>query len=179
MKQLIFALMLTMLSFPALAAEKSAFMPKPPEVNNYVKAGMPYGHATLHKLFMKIYETSLWTDARRWSMNSTFALCIRYEMNFSAKALVKRTFEEMERAGPVSKEEKQAYGAKLAQLFHDVHPGDVITAVFVPKKGAVFYYNGQKRGVLADIAFAKRFFNIWLGPYTSEPALRDRLLAEK
>ena len=179
MKQLIFALILTMLSFPALAGEKAAFMSKPPEVNTYVKAGMPYGQGTLHKLFMKIYETSLWTDARQWSMNSTFALCIRYEMNFSTKELVKRTFEEMERAGPVAKEERQTYGTQLAQLFHDVHPGDVITAVFVPKKGAVFYYNGQKRGVLADIAFAKRFFNIWLGPATSEPALRNRLLAAK
>lgn len=179
MKRLIFALILTMLSFPALAEDKAAAMSKPPEVSAYVKAPSPYGQGTLHKLFMKVYESSLWTDARKWSMNSTFALCIRYEMNFSTKELVKRTFEEMEREAPVPQEEKQTYGAKLAQLFHDVHPGDVITAVFVPKKGAVFYYNGKEQGVLSDIAFAKRFFNIWLGPTTSEPKLRDLLLAAK
>ena len=174
MKKILFALLLTFLSLPAFAAAAPG---KPPEVNTYVKAEAPYGQGTLHKLFMKIYESSLWTDARNWSMNSTFALCIRYEMNFTTKELVDRTFDEMKREGPVSAEERQTYGAKLAQLYHDVHPGDIITAVFLPKKGAVFYYNGKEQGTLANVAFAKRFFNIWLGPTSSEPALRDSLIA--
>ena len=173
MKRLIFlALFLTCLSLPALAA-------KPPEVSAYVKAETPYGQGTLHKLFTKVYESQLWTDARSWSMNSTFALSIRYEMNFTTKELVDRTFDEMKREGPVSEQERATYGPKLSELFHDVHPGDIITAVFLPKKGAVFYYNGQERGTLGNVAFAKRFFNIWLGPSSSEPELRDKLLAAR
>ena len=173
MKRLLIALiMLTCLSLPAFAAPA-----KPAEVSTYVKAEAPYGQGTLKKLFMKVYESQLWTDARSWSMNSTFALSIRYAMNFSTKELVDRTFDEMKREGPVSAQDRQTYGAKLSQLYHDVHPGDVITAVFLPKKGAVFYYNGKEQGTLPNVAFAKRFFNIWLGPTSSEPELRDRLIA--
>jgi hypothetical protein len=179
MRTVLFALFLALLSLPALADDQRPFATKPPEVSTYVKSDAPYGQGTLHKMFMKIYETSLWTDAKRWSETSTFALCIRYEMNFSAKTLVDRTFDELKHEGPVSDADRETYGAKLSKLYHDVHPGDVITAVFVPKKGAVFYYNGKEQGTLPNVAFAKRFFNIWLGPTSSEPELRDKLLAGK
>ena len=109
----------------------------------------------------------------------TFALSIRYNMKFSAKDLAKRTFEEMERAGPVSPEDRAAFGPQLLRLFHDVHPGDIITAVYLPKGGAVFYYNGARQGLLADRPFAKRFFNIWLAPGCSEPEMRNGLLATR
>ncbi|TAL28274.1 MAG: hypothetical protein EPN97_14975 [Alphaproteobacteria bacterium] len=165
---------------PALAADgKGLAMTKPAEVGDYIQADAPYGQGTLRKLFMKVYETSLWTDAKTWSMKEPFALCIRYNMNFKDKDLVKRTFEEMGRSGLVTQADRETFGPQLTALFHDVHPGDVITAVFLPGRGAVFYYNGKPRGKLEDIAFAKRFFNIWLGPDTSEPDLRDRLLALK
>jgi hypothetical protein len=165
---------------PSFAAEgKGLVMAKPAEVSDYIRADTPYGQGTLRKLFMKVYETSLWTDAKKWSMKETFALCIRYNMNFKDKDLVKRTFEEMERSGPVTQADRETFGPRLKALFHDVHPGDIITAVFLPGRGAVFYYNGKPSGKLENIAFAKRFFNIWLGPDTSEPDLRERLLALK
>jgi hypothetical protein len=176
---LIVCALLIAFALPARAAESKLVMPKPAEVGDYIKSNTPYGQGTLHKLFMKVYETSLWTDARTWSMSKPFALSIRYEMNFKAGDLTKRTFEEMARSGPVTQAEHDTFGPKLEQLFHDVRPGDVITAVFLPAKGAVFYYDGQLRGKLTDAAFAKRFFDIWLGPNTSEPELRDKLLAPR
>ncbi len=179
MKTLLVALAFALFSLPALAADQKPAMPKPPEVAAYVKSDAPYGAGTLKKFFMRVYDIALWTDAKRWSMGSAFALTIRYNMNFTVKELVDRTFVELQRQGPLSPEDKQGYYAKLTALYHDVHPGDIISAVYVPKKGAIFYYDGQKRGTLVNTEFAQRFFNIWLGHATSEPALRERLLAGK
>jgi hypothetical protein len=181
MKNIIFAALCLIFLWtqPASAADSAAPMPKPPEVSTYVTARTAYGQATLHKLFMKIYDSALWTDAKTWSMNHVFALSIRYGMNFTVKELSDRSFEEMAHAAPVSKEQRAAFAPQLARAFHDVHPGDVITAVFLPGRGAVFYYNGLKTATLTDIAFAKRFFDIWLGVATTEPELRRQLLALK
>jgi hypothetical protein len=170
---------LLVLSFPALAGSGAPLMAKPAEVGQYVKASKPYGQGELHKLFFHVYDSALWTDAPTWSMKSPFALTIRYRLNIPGKELVKRTFQEMARTNPLTPAERRLFGPQLARFFPDVRPGDTITAVYLPRRGAVFYYNGGRKGMLTDPAFARRFFNIWLGPGTSEPELRADLLAAR
>lgn len=41
----------------------------------------------------------------------------------------------------------------------------------------MFLVNGKAVGEVADAEFAQRFFGIWLAPTTSEPQLREALLA--
>ena len=41
---------------------------------------------------------------------------------------------------------------------------------------AVFFLDGRKIGTIADRAFTRRFFDIWLGRNTSRPGLRRKLL---
>ena len=43
-------------------------------------------------------------------------------------------------------------------------------------EGAVFLFNGQALGEIAEAAFARQFFAIWLDPRTSAPELREALL---
>jgi hypothetical protein len=169
---------LMLLAAPAFAGDKPV-MQKPHEIAPYIRTSEAYGQGTLHKLFMKVYDTSLWTDAKDWSMKETFALCIRYNMNFKVKELVDRSITEMERTGKLSDDEKASYRKQLTAGFHDVHPGDVISAVYQPKKGVTFFYDGKKNGTGLGAALSERFMNIWLGPDTSEPALRRELIARK
>jgi Chalcone isomerase-like len=68
--------------------------------------------------------------------------------------------------------------AQMRALFPDVKTGDRITGVHQPRTGAVFWSNARLLGEIRDPAFAKLFFGIWLAPQTSEPQLRQALLAQ-
>ena len=54
--------------------------------------------------------------------------------------------------------------------------GDRITGVHVPGSGARFYLNGKLLGEVADDAFSRLFFGIWLSPKTSQPRMRETLV---
>jgi hypothetical protein len=66
----------------------------------------------------------------------------------------------------------------MRALFPDVKAGDRITGVHLPGTGAQFWSNGRRLGEIRDSTFAKLFFGIWLAPQTSEPQLRQALLAK-
>jgi hypothetical protein len=48
----------------------------------------------------------------------------------------------------------------------------------VPGFGARFWRNGAPLGEVADPAFSRAFFSIWLDPRTSAPELRAALLGQ-
>ena len=159
-----------------VAAPAFAAMNRPPELEGKISSTVSYGEGQLHKLMFHVYDSSLWTDAENFSPDKTYALVIRYNMNFSVKELVDRSLTEMERSGKLSDDEKKTYRAELTARFHAVKPGDRITALFVKGKGGYFFYNGRPQGEVMSASHAKRFLDIWLGPNTSEPALRKQLL---
>jgi len=153
-----------------------AQMEKPPELASAIHAHAPYGEGTYSQLWIKAYDAALWTDASPWSMDSTFALTLRYRMHFTPDELAGRSVEEIQHIQPLSREEATDYNARLLTLFPPVNDGDTITALYVPGKGAIFYYNGKRTGSITDNTFAKRFLSIWLSPKTSAPDLRNKLL---
>lgn len=168
----------TLLPLLAILAAAPAFaqMDKPQAINAYIHASSPYGEGTLHRLFLKVYDASVWTDASSWSMKTVFALCIHYDLNFDNDALADRSIEEMRHVGTVTKDKEADYRDKLLHIFPNVHSGDVITALYVPGKALTFYHNDKKVGVITDPAFAEGFLSIWLAPNTSEPELRQALV---
>ena len=66
--------------------------------------------------------------------------------------------------------------AAMKGLFPDVKAGDRITGVHVPGSGARFYLNSRLLGEVADDAFSRLFFGIWLSPKTSQPRMRETLI---
>jgi len=151
---------------------------RPPELAPYIHAAKPYGQGTLTKLWIHAYDAALWTDAKEWSMAVPFALTLHYGSDFSSDSLVSRSISEMHRSETLSKEQIASYTEQLGKIFPDVREGDVITALYLPKKGAIFFYNGKPSGSIKDNAFATRFLSIWLSPETSEPKLRQELLGK-
>ena len=65
----------------------------------------------------------------------------------------------------------------LEEALPDVQKGDRITGVYRPGQGVLFLANGRRGGEIRDAQLARLFFSIWLGPQTSEPRLREALLA--
>ena len=59
----------------------------------------------------------------------------------------------------------------------DVKPGDRLLGLYQPGAGAVFKMGGRVVGEVPDAEFSRLFFGIWLSPQTSEPGLRQQLIA--
>lgn len=152
---------------------------RPPVLESTLPTALPAGAGRLTYWGLAVYDASLWVTPgfRREALGShAFALELHYLRAFSAADIARRSIEEMRRAGSFSPQQAQRWGDALRQAFPDVKKGDRILGVHRPGVGARFFYNGSPSGEIADPQFARLFFAIWLGPATSEPALRAALL---
>ncbi len=138
------------------------------------------GSGTLRFLGLEVYEAQLWVrpgfDAKSWPQQP-LALELRYARDFSAKAIAARSVEEMQRQQAVSAAQAERWKAQLGAALPDVTAGDRLVGIYTPGQGARFIANGRESGKVADPLFARLFFGIWLSPQSSEPALREALLA--
>ncbi len=159
----------------ALAAEPS------PAVRAALPTANLLGQAKLKVWGFEVYEASLWVppgfQAARYP-DSAFALELTYLRNFKGADIAKRSLAEMRRQAPLSTEQETAWDGQMRALFPDVLAGEHITGVHQPGVGAVFWHNQRPLGEVRDARFAKLFFGIWLSEQTSEPQLRQALLAQ-
>ncbi len=79
--------------------------------------------------------------------------------------------------GLKDKSKQVAWGNTLKTIFPDVEDGDVLLGQKNADGSTSFYYNNNQIGFIDDADFTSWFFSIWLGPKTSEPALRSELLS--
>lgn len=137
------------------------------------------GNARLRVWGFEVYDASLWAgpgfDAQRYAQHR-FGLELSYLRSFKGRNIAERSIDEMRGIADITPEQATRWLAAMSELFPDVERGDRITGVHVPGSGARFYLNGKLRGELADEAFSRLFFGIWLSPKTSQPAMRATLL---
>ena len=163
-----------------LKAVAQAAIPPAPEVRAALPQAQRAGATRLVVWGFDVYDASLWVApdfrADAWERNS-FALELRYLRSFDGDDIAGRSLREMRRAGPLTPGQAIEWLRAMQSIFPDVRKGDRLVGIHEPAVGATFFHNGAPRGQLRDPAFAERFFAIWLGPQTSEPALRAALLA--
>ena len=151
---------------------------KRPEVN--ALAGVvPTAPVRLRVWGFEVYDARLWTPATfRHSQypQHPFALELQYLRRLEGAAIASRSIDEMRRVGSFTEAQAQRWLAAMRELFPNVGAGERITGVNLPGEGAEFWVNGQRVGVLKDVAFARLFFGIWLHERTSEPKMRSQLL---
>jgi len=128
----------------------------------------------------QVYDATLWITEGfrpdRW-VQRPFALELSYLRDFDGADIAKRSLDEMRRSAPIPAEQAARWLQAMQATFPDVKKGDRLVGVHAPGSGARFFLNGATVGEVRDAAFAERFFAIWLGAQTSEPAMRDALLA--
>lgn len=159
----------------ALAAEPS------PEVRAALPSATLSGQAKMRFWGFEVYQASLWVTPGFQSasyQNSPFALELTYLRNFKGADIAKRSVAEMRRQASLSNEQQTAWENQMRALFPDVLTGERITGVHQPGVGAVFWHNQRRLGEVRDPRFAELFFGIWLSEQTSEPQLRQALLAQ-
>ena len=138
------------------------------------------GQGVLRFLGFEIYRARLWVqpgfDAGNYGAQP-LALELTYHRDFTAEAIAKRSLEEMRRVGSFTAEQATRWQQALQAALPDVKSGDRLLGIHQPGVGAVFKMAGRVVGEVPDAEFSRLFFGIWLSPQTSEPGLRQELLA--
>jgi len=155
--------------------------PLPQALHPAVPAATLSGQATLTFWGFQVYHATLWVTpgfAGNTYEHSPFALELAYLRDFKGADIAQRSIAEMLRQSPLPQAQAAAWANQMRDLFPDVKVGDRLTGVNHPGIGAVFWSNDRLLGAVRDPVFAKYFFGIWLSPKTSEPQLRQALLAQ-
>ncbi len=155
----------------------------PDEVRRHRPTARLSGRGTLRFLGLHIYDALLWTE-NTFDGNAyvayPLALELRYARSLYGSLIAERSLREMERAGTIPPAQAERWLAFMREAFPDVGAGDRITGLWTPAdETSEFVVNGKQGKSLRDRAFGERFFGIWLGNGTSEPALRQALLGQK
>lgn len=172
------SLLAAALGWPLLASAQATALP--PELAGTLPQARLQGSGRLTFLGLHVYDARLWvTEGFRADDYSRQPLAIEleYARTLYGRLIAERSVTEMKKVGDPSPAQAEAWQAEMTKIFPDVAKGDRITGVQQPGEAARFFLNGQPRGELRDAAFAALFFGIWLSPRTSEPKLRQSLIA--
>lgn len=172
------ALCAGLLLHPLVRAQNAPTAPAP-EVKAELPDARVLGAARMRFFGMDIYDARLFAPAlKRSDYTATpFALEVQYLRSFDGSSIAERSLKEMRRVGNISPEKEKTWLDAMRHAFPDVKSGDRITGIHKPGIGARFFVNGLARASIDDPEFSRYFFGIWLGPNTSEPKMRNDLLA--
>jgi hypothetical protein len=137
------------------------------------------GEGRLRWFGLHVYDATLWISGPRWTGEQRFALDIRYARDFKGRKLVQSSLDEMRRLGFGDDVLLEKWAGEMTRVLPDVRKGEHLTGVYRPALGADFYHQGRLVGSIADSAFARAFFAIWLDERTREPGLRRSLIGSK
>lgn len=174
----------TSMAMPSSASAQPMASAAAPAAPAPLRALLPdarrFGTARLTIWGFQVYDAVLWVgdgfQATAWAQQP-LALELRYLRDFEGAAIARRSIDEMRRSGPIDAALSDRWLQAMQAVFPDVKKGDRLLGVYEPGTGARFFHNDRPAGAVRDPAFAERFFAIWLGAQTSEPAMRDALLA--
>lgn len=163
--------------------ERSGVVRPGTEAHPLLPGSQLQGEATLRYWGLRIYHARLWSrpDARTEPRATTrleapLVLELQYQRDLSGQAIAERSLQEMRRAPDFPETQAERWLLQLKRLLPDVRSGDRLTGHLQPGQGVQFWHNERLLGQVQDAEFARRFFGIWLSPYTSEPAMRLALL---
>lgn len=171
------ACLIGMAAVPSLAATECV-------ASAQVQAAVPdvrlAGQGQMRFLGLRIYDARLWVgpgfEAQAFAAHP-LALELTYHRAFRGQAIAQRSVQEIQRQRALSSEEAERWTAALAQWLPDVQAGDTLTGVYLPGQGMQLWHGNQELGGLPDTELARHFFGIWLSEQTSEPSMRQALLA--
>lgn len=167
------------LTVSAAALARSA-PPPPAEVRSEVPGAQLLGSGRLTYYLFHVYDARLWAgpgfDAARFEL-SPLALELDYARGFDNTDIAERSIEEMRRSGTIPQEKAARWVEAMKQAFPNIAEGDRTTGVQIPGVATRYFVNGKFTGEIRDAEFTRLFFGIWLSARTSEPRLREALLA--
>lgn len=137
-------------------------------------AGQKNGEISLEKAAEKGAEKGA-KMAGQLRDDMPFALALEYRRDIEGERIVRASVDEMRKLG-AGEAQLQRWTLEMRRVFPDVKKGDVLTGVYLPDRGARFFFREREIGEVVDADFARHFFAIWLDPKTSAPDVRAALL---
>ncbi|MTI43670.1 chalcone isomerase-like protein [Roseibium hamelinense] len=134
------------------------------------------GEGKLTFLGFSVFEAELYAPGGSYSATGPFALKLTYLRNFKGEAIAERSAKEMVRQGVPQGAKLDRWTEQMRAIFPNISRGQSITGVRTNSGNTDFYLGNQKIGSIQDKEFTRRFFAIWLGPNTNDPALRAKLV---
>lgn len=131
---------------------------------------------------MRIYQAQLWVGPLGYqgasSETAPFVLELRYARSLDGKKIAEASYEQMQKTGAGTPEQRLAWLATMQRIFPDVREGQRIAGAYRAgvAPGVRFYLDGKVLADVTDGDFARAFFAIWLAPGTTAPKLRSALL---
>ena len=104
------------------------------------------------------------------------ALSLTYLRHLAGKDIADRSIVEIRKQGFTDEAKLGDWRGQLRAIMPDVKEGTTLTGVLTATGQTEFCRNGSRIGTIRDPDFGPRFFDIWLGPKTSAPGLRAKLL---
>lgn len=180
LKRLLLAAAASLLWAGAALAQSQSPAATAQEVASALPQGQLIGQGRLTVWGFQVYDARLWAAAGFGAggyASQPLALELAYLRAFDAVEVAQRSLQEMRRSATITDAQAAQWTTALLRVIPDVRKGDRITGVHRPGVGAAFWVNGRASGEIRDAEFARLFFGIWLSPNTSEPQLRQALLA--
>lgn len=131
---------------------------------------------------MRIYQAQLWVGQQGYqgaaSETAPFLLELRYARALDGKKIAEASYEQMQKIGVGTPEQRLAWLGTMQRIFPDVKEGQRIAGAYRAglAPGVRFYLDGKALADVPDGDFARAFFSIWLSPATTAPKLRSALL---
>ena len=136
------------------------------------------GTGVLKVFLMDIYNLTLHSKERDYSVSDHFALEFNYRKSVSKKTIVDASMDELSKVPNVGSVELKAWKQILEKGISDMQAGENASVVFSKSGNVEFWSENREFISFQDPKFAKNFAAIWLGPKTSYPKLRLALLGE-
>jgi len=163
----------------ALARSEAEDATKPFPPDDALREARRQGQGRFRWFGLTVYDAELLTTQPlrddQWPQQ-TFGLRLTYARALRGGEIAKSSLQEMEKLGIVPTAQRDVWLQRMTALFPDVNPGDAITGVHLPNRGARFWRTDRPLGTVDDPTFARAFFSIWLDPKTTAPELRKSLL---
>ncbi len=137
------------------------------------------GEGTLKIFLWEVYDIRLLSDGAPFSWHKDFVLEFVYKRDLTKNEVIEASIKEMRRQKNVTDSQIERWQAYLQQAIKSVQPATKAALFWTDKGTITFYYEGKTPVTIPDAAFSQAFINIWLGPDTTEPALRKALLGLK
>jgi Chalcone isomerase-like len=170
--------------FLSLIAALSVIIPHSGMANTevltpYFSAAKPIGDGRLSYMFWDIYDATLYAPQGKWSENKPFALKLTYLIDVKGKKIATLSIEEIKKQGFQDSQKLTRWEKEMTTIFPDMGAGTSIIGIRTKAGNTVFYKDNRHIGSITDPVFTQKFFDIWLSPKTSKPALRQNLLGRK
>jgi hypothetical protein len=136
------------------------------------------GSGRYSTLGISVFDATLYAPGAKYAANAPFALRLEYLRTFKGKLIVDYSVKEIRKQGFDDAAKLSAWEARMTEIFPNVAKGSNIVGLRTAAGHAQFFHNGRDIGTVKDEAFTRYFFNIWLGPKSSSPGLRQKLLGQ-